>query len=76
MPGDCEDYDDEGDEIDKSDAIPIDSRQRRAATELEMFDLRTSNVDWYEGDNGDNAEADKEKEASQADEGLTQTLED
>jgi hypothetical protein len=76
MPGDSEDYDDEGDEIAKSNAIPIDSRQRQAATELEMFNLRTSNVYWYEGDTGDNAEADKEKEASQADEGLTQTLED
>jgi hypothetical protein len=76
MPGGCEDYDNEGDEIDESDAIPTASRRRRAATELERFDLGTSDVDGYEGDDGDDADADEEEEASQADEGLTQTLED
>jgi len=76
MPGGCEDHDDERDEIDESDAIPTASRRRRAATELERFDLGTSDVDGYEGDDGDDADADEEEEASQADEGLTQTLED
>jgi hypothetical protein len=33
-------------------------------------------VDGYEGNNGDNADADEEEEALQADDGLTQTLED
>jgi hypothetical protein len=76
IPGGCEDYDNEGDEIGEGDAIPTASWRRRAATELERFDLGTSDVDGYEGDNGDDADADEEEEASQADEGLTQTLED
>jgi hypothetical protein len=33
-------------------------------------------VNGYEDDDGDEADADEEEEASQADEGLTQTLED
>jgi hypothetical protein len=32
-------------------------------------------VDCYEGDNGDDVDADEEEEASQADDGLTQTVE-
>jgi hypothetical protein len=40
-----------------------------------MFALGTSDVDRYEGDNGDNADADEEDEESQADDGLTQNLE-
>jgi len=32
-------------------------------------------VDGYEGCDGDDADADEEEEASQADDGLTQTLE-
>jgi hypothetical protein len=75
MPGGCKDYDDEGDKIDKYDAIPTASRRRQAATELERFDLGTSDVDGYEGDNSDDADANKEEEASQADDGSTQTLE-
>jgi hypothetical protein len=47
MPQGCEDYDDEGDEIDESDAIPTARRRRRAATELERSDLGTSDVDRY-----------------------------
>jgi hypothetical protein len=41
----CEDYDDEGDKIDESSAIPNASWRRRAATYLERFDLGTSNMD-------------------------------
>jgi hypothetical protein len=75
IPGGCKDYEDEGDEIDESNAIPTASRQRRAATELRRFDLRTRDVDGYGGDDGDDADADNQEEASQADDGLTQTLE-
>ena len=76
MPGGCEDYDDNVNEIDKSDAIPTASWRSRAATEIERFDLGTSDVDEYEGDDGDDADVDEEEEASHADDGLTQTLED
>jgi len=57
MPGGNGDLEDEGDE---SDAIPIASRRRWAATELERFDLGTSDVDSYEGEDGDDADADQE----------------
>jgi len=73
MPGGSGDFKDEGDE---SDAIPTASRRRRAATELERFDLGTSDVDGYEAEDGDNADADEEEEASQADDGSTQNVED
>jgi hypothetical protein len=76
IPGFCKDYDDEGDQIDKSDAIPTARWRRQATSELERFDLGTSEVDGYEGHDGDDADADAEEEASQADDGLTQTLED
>jgi hypothetical protein len=76
MPWGCDENDDEGDEIDESDAIPTTIRRQRAATELERFDLGTSDVDGYEGDYGDNADADEEEDASQANDGLTHTLED
>jgi len=73
MPGGSGDFEDEGDE---SDAIPTASRRRRAATELERFDMATSDVDWYEGDDGDEEDADEEEDASQADDGSTQNVED
>jgi hypothetical protein len=76
MPGGCEADDDEGDEINKSDAIPTTTRRRRATTEIERFHLGTGDVDVYEGADGDDADADEEKESSQANDGLTQTLED
>jgi len=40
----------------------------------EWFDLRTSDVDGYEGENGDHA--DEEEQISQADDGSTQNVED
>jgi hypothetical protein len=73
MPGGSGDFEDEGDE---SDAIPTASRQRRAATELERFDLGTSDFDVYEGEDGDDADADEEEEASLADDGSMQNVED
>jgi len=76
MTGDSDDYDDEGDEIDESDAITTASRQRQAATELEMFDVRTSDVDRFEGDYGDDADQDEEEEALQANDESTQNLQD
>jgi hypothetical protein len=72
MPGGSGDFEDQGDE---SDAIPTSSRRQRAATELEMFDLGTTDVDGYEGEHGHNADADEEEEASQADDGSTQNVE-
>jgi hypothetical protein len=53
------------DEADESDAIPTASWRRQAATELESIDLRTSDVDGYEVEDGD--DVDEEEEASQAD---------
>jgi len=73
MPGGSRDFEDEGDE---SDAIPTASQRQRATTELERFDLRNSDVDGYEGEDGDDVDADEEEEASQADDGSTQNVED
>jgi hypothetical protein len=64
MPRGSRDYEDEADESDDRITIPTASRRRRPATELERFDLGTSDVDGYEGEDGDNADADEEKEAS------------
>jgi hypothetical protein len=71
MPGGGRDFEDEGDE---RDGIPTASQRRWAETELERFDLGTSDVDWYEGEDGDDADADEEEEASQANDGLTQNV--
>jgi hypothetical protein len=73
MPGGSRDFEDEGDE---SDAIPTASRRRRATTELERFHLETSDVDGYEGEDGDVADADEQEEASQTEDGSTQNVED
>jgi hypothetical protein len=69
MPGGSGDYEREGDESDKGNAIPSASRQQRLASELQRFDLRTCYVDGYQGKDGHAADADKdvEEEASQAD---------
>ena len=76
MAGGCDDYDHEGNKIDESDHVPSTSWWWRAATELEMFDQGTSDVDVYEGHHGDHAHGDQEEDASQADDGSPQTLED
>jgi len=78
LPGGSGDCSDEGDKSDERDAIPTASWQQRLATELGRFDLRTGDVDGYEGKNGDDADADaaEEEEASQADDGSTQNVED
>ena len=76
MPGVRGDYEDEGDERDDRDDIRSASRQQHPATELERFDLGTIDVDRYEGQHGDDAGADEEEEASQANDGSTQNVED
>jgi len=76
MPGGSKDYVDEGDKINESHAIPTATQRRCATTSLVRFDLRTSNVNGYKGIDGNNAEADEEEEASQADNGSMQNLED
>jgi len=84
MAGASGDYEDEGDECDDHAAMPTTSRRRRPATELETFDLGTSDVDGYEAEDGkgyeaedgDDADADEEEEALQADDGSTQNVVD
>jgi len=78
MPGGSGDYEDEGDESDECDAIPTASRRHQPLTELERFDLGTSDVDRYDGEDGDDVDADgdEEEEASQADDGWMQNVED
>jgi len=78
MPGGSGDYEDEGDKSDEHDAIRTASRRQRPPTELERFDLGTSDVDRYEGEDGDDADADadEDEEESQADDGSTQNVED
>jgi len=75
MPGGSRDYEDESDENDQRHAIPTASWQRRAATELEWPYRGTSDVDRYEGEDGDDADVDEEEEALQADDGSTQNVE-
>jgi hypothetical protein len=78
MPGGSEAYEDEGDESDEHDAIRTASRRQWPTTELERFDLGTSDVDGYEAEDGDDADADadEEEEASQPDDGSTQNVVD
>jgi len=76
MPGGSRDYEDKGDESNVCDAISTASRRRWPASELDRFDLGTSIVDGYEGEDGDHANVDEEEKALQADDGWTQNVED
>jgi len=76
MPGGSGDSKDEGDEMDDRDAIPTASQRQRPATGHERFDLGTSYVNGYEGDDGVDPDADEEEEALQANDGSTQNVED
>jgi len=76
IPGGSRVDEDEGDNNYESDAIPTASWQRRAAPELERVDLGTSAVDQYQGDDGNNVDVYEEEDASQADNGPTQNVED
>jgi hypothetical protein len=67
MPGDCEDYESEGDKIDESDAMPINRERQLAANELVRVEPETSDFEGYDGDDGDRRDADQEEEVSQAD---------
>jgi hypothetical protein len=60
MPEGSGDYEDEGDESDDRDAIPTAGWQCLPATELEWFDLGTSDVDGYEGKDCNDGDADAE----------------
>jgi len=61
MQGGSGDYEDKDDDSDMRDSIPTTSRRWRPATELEIMDLGTSDVDGYEGEDGDDADADEEQ---------------
>jgi len=63
VPGGSGDHEDEGDESDVRKSIPTTRRRRRPATELERLDLGTSDVNGYEGEDGDYVDADEEEEA-------------
>jgi hypothetical protein len=78
MPGGSRDHEDEGEVSDDRAAVPTTSRRGRPATELERFDLGTSDVDGYEGEDGHDADADadEEEELSQVDDRSTQNVED
>jgi hypothetical protein len=67
MPGGSWDCEDEGDESNMRDAFHMGRRRRRPATEYERFHLGISHVDGYEGEDGANADADEEEEASESD---------
>jgi hypothetical protein len=54
-------------------------KHRKAMIDLRRMwrpDLEPSDVDRYEGEDGDNADADEEEVASQADDGSMQNVED
>ena len=76
IPGSNWDYQDYGDESELHDTIPTADQRRLTATELARFDLGTSHVTWCEGEDGNDADADEEEEASPANDGSTQNVED
>jgi len=76
IAGGSGDHDDEGDKSDKRNAIATARRRQRAATKLETFCLESNDVDGHEGEDGDNENVDDEEEASQANDGSTQNVED
>jgi len=75
MAGGSWDFEDEGYETDKRDAIPTASQPRHAMTELVRFALGTSDVNGSEGEDGYNADLDEEDAASQIDAGSMQNVE-
>jgi len=76
LPGGSGDCEDEGDETNDRDAIPTASRRQLPATEHARFNLGPSDVDVYDGEDGEDVDADEVEEASQADDGPTQNVED
>ena len=75
-PGCSEHYNDRGGKIEESDDIPNTSQRQQATTELEGFTLGTSDINRYQGNDGNDADVNQEDEASQADDGSTQNLAD
>jgi len=75
-PGGGKNYEHESDEIHESNSIPTTIWQRCAETEVERFDQGTTDVDGYNGNDGDGTDADEEEDASPADDGSTLNLED
>jgi len=69
-------YKADGDESDECDAIPTTSRQPRPVTELKRFHLSSSDVEGNEFEDGKNADANKEEEELQVDDGSTQNVGD
>jgi hypothetical protein len=78
MPGGSGDHEDDGNESDERNAFPTASQRRRPTIDLERFYLRTTDIDGYDGDDGNDVDADANDEdgSSQADDGSTQNLED
>jgi len=78
VAGGRRDYYDEGGESDKCDDIPTASRRQQPATKLGRFDLGTTDVDGYEREDGNAADAEvyEEEDASQANDGSTQNVQD
>jgi hypothetical protein len=74
MPGGSRDYDDKGDESNQRDVILTTNWQQRAATDLQRFVRGTSDVDGYQGEDVDGADAVAENEALQADDGSAQNV--
>jgi len=66
MPGGSTDQEHEGDESSVRNATPAARQRRWPATEFERFYLGTNDVDGYEGEDSDNADADEAKLASKA----------
>jgi hypothetical protein len=60
------DYQDQGDESDTCDPISTASWRQQPATALERFDLEPSDIEKHQGQDGNDADADEEEEASPA----------
>jgi len=74
LTGGIAEYKDDGDQSDQRDGNPTTSQLRWAMTELQRIDLETRDIDGCEGDDGDNAEADVQEEASRAHDWSTQNV--
>jgi hypothetical protein len=65
MPAGGENYHSEGEGIAESDVIPTTRWHRMATTELERFDIGTSDINRYKGKNDGDADMDEEDAALQ-----------
>jgi hypothetical protein len=76
IPGGSGDYEEEGEESNYRNAIRNHSRWWLPVTELERFNLGTSDADWDQGKVGDDGDANVEAQGSQANDGSTQNVEE